>query len=269
MKYMGWITAGAMVLLPNVHAEECTFNGFNDGPLHGQQGWWVDRKDAAAENFTVIDHLGITQTMGDKALVISGSDNFMKVYRNKNAVTWKPSDTAVFEMDFQIGLNGGHVDSVKNGVAMLFGGPKFKTENRWMLSIGISPDGKWLIRGSAPHWENLPALPAETFVVRPPEGSSAVSSWYHLKFTAVKEQTRGMFHSHLLITDSDGNTVVNHDFKAGPVEGPRSTLWDTESFNVAFSAKDDINGLVCLDNVNLTSIKGERKVTGLKDLLNP
>ncbi|MDZ8118876.1 hypothetical protein [Pontiella agarivorans] len=269
MKHIGWIAAGAVAFLPIVHAEECTFNGFNDGPLHGQQGWWVDRKDAAMGNFMVIDHLGITQTMGDKALVISGSDHFMKVYRNKNAVTWKPGDTAVFEMDFQIGLNGGHIDKTKNGIAMLFGGPKFKTENRWVIGIGINPDGKWMIRGSAPHWENLPPLPAETFVSRPPEGSSAVSPWYHLKFTTVKDQTRGVFRSTLQITDFDGKTVVKHNFKTDPLEGEKSTLWDTETLNVAFSAKDDINGLVCVDNVNLTSIKGDRKVTGLKDLLNP
>jgi len=28
-------------------SEECTFNGFNDGPLHQQQGWWLDKKDSS------------------------------------------------------------------------------------------------------------------------------------------------------------------------------------------------------------------------------
>lgn len=266
-----WMIYGAIsaTLVFAAVAEECTFNGFNDGPLHEQQGWWVDRKDKGTENFIIVDHLGITQTMGDKALVISGANDFMKIYRNKNAVTWKPADTAIFEMDFQIGLNGGHVAEAKNGIAILMGDPSFSTENRWVLSIGIAPDGKWLIRGNAPHWENLPQMPPETFLARPVEGSSDVSSWYHLKFTAQKDQTQHVFRTNLLITNTDGETIVDYDFKDEPITGQKASLWDAESFNIAFSAKDDINGLVCIDNVNVTQIQGERKVTGLQDMLNP
>ncbi|QBG48925.1 hypothetical protein EGM51_16515 [Verrucomicrobia bacterium S94] len=269
MKQTGLIVCVTIASLMNLQAEECTFNGYDEGPLHQQQGWWVDRKDIGTKNFIVMDQLGITQTIGDKALIISGSENFMKITRKKNMVTWKPDDTAVFELDFQFGLNGGNVDKPKNGLSMLFGDPKFRTESRWLLNIGINPDGKWMIRGNAPHWENLPPLPPETFVARPEEGMSAVSPWFHLKFTTKKEKARGIFRSNLLITDADGNTVLNHDFKDAPIEGDKGTLWDLETFSFAFSAKDDINGLVCIDNVNLTSIKGERKVTGLKDLLNP
>ncbi|MDF7826238.1 hypothetical protein P4B35_19580 [Pontiellaceae bacterium B12227] len=270
MKYIKFPAITALFILfslSSLRAQECTFNGYNDGPLHAQQGWWSDRQDVSAGNFIVVDHLGITQTMGDKALVISGAENYMKIYRNKSAVTWRPGDTAVFQMDFQIGLNGGHVDEAKNGIAILFGEQSLNVSNRWVYSLGISPTGDWLIRGNLPHWENVPKLPAETFVVRPAEGSSAVSSWYHMKLTALKDTTPNVFKVNLTLSDSDGNVVLKHAFKDAALEGDKASLWRGDHLLYGFSAKDDINGLVCVDNVNLSVIEGERKVTSLKDLL--
>ena len=244
-------------------AQTYTFDDLTDGPLHGQHGWVCDKADAAMANFSVVDRLGTTNQKGDKALMIHGSESYMKILRDENIRPWKPGDTAVFDVDFQFGLNEGHVEEARNGLAVILGGPTLHVENRWVMSIGITPAGDWVLRGNAPHWENFAKLPAETFVARPSGESSASSDWYHMKITAKKERTPNTFNVSLMIMDAAGETVLEHHFKDEPIEGAKATLWSEESMNIAFSAKDDINGMVCVDNVVFSVIDGNSQMVGL------
>jgi len=259
--------SAAVLICGNAIGKPCEdFNALEDGPLAGQSDWWSDRPEMSTNAFRVMDYLGITQAPADKALVISKADQYVKVVR-KDAVRWIPGSTFTFEMDFQVGLSHDHVESAQNGFAIMLGDKKLKQGTRWVVSLGITPEGKWVVRGNAPNWENLKALPPDTFVERPAAGESAISDWFHLRISSTKTTTQNVFKTELQITDMSGRVVLQHAFSEDPVTDAMAELWEQETVSAGLSAKDDINGLVCVDNVTLTSDSGPKIAKKLGDLL--
>lgn len=243
------------------------FNSLNDGAILNQPGWWSDHPENGSDAFLVMDEQGVTHAPGDKALIISSADTYVKIVKDE-AVSWEPGETFIYELDFQIGLSRGDVESAQNGLAVMLGNRSLIKESRWVISIGINPEGKWLVRGNAPHWENIQPLPPETFVARPAEGESAVSQWYHLKITSIKSTTPNTFKTQLMITDMDGGVILQHTYKEDPVEGEMTDLWNQPTISTGFSARDNINGLVCIDNISLASVPAAKpKPKGLGALL--
>lgn len=256
MKLKMLVLLAGCCLLPQTHAVTETvsydFNDFSDGLVNGQNGWKSFRKTPGNAAVSIFDELGPTAQSGDKAMVIQLSDDVSRVV-NSDGMRWMPGQTLSIDFDFRIGITGQELAGNKPVLTLFLGNAYLSEDARWEIRLEAAPDGTWTMAGGLPNWQEVNGIVAETVLERPDGDSAAVSSWMHFTVITTKLDTPDSFESIVEIRNSADEVVAQMTFLDTLSDKQTTAMWDLSRVYCGFNAPRRQLGLVCIDNLEITS----------------
>lgn len=252
------LLAGCCCLLMSAGAVSETvhydFNDFNEGLINGQQGWKIVRKTPGNAAVSIFDEVGRSDVPSDKALVIQLSDEVSRLV-GSDGMRWMPGQTWSMDFDFRIGITGQELAGNKPVLTVFIGDAYLSEKARWEVRLEAAPDGTWTLGGGLPNWKEVDGIMPAMVLERPEEDSSAVSDWMHFTVITTKLDTPDTFESYVEIRNSADEIIAQLSFNDTLNDKKTAAMWDLSRVHCGFNAPRRQLGLVCIDNIEITSFQ--------------
>lgn len=255
IKWLSFVLPGVIGLTAAAQDETLrfSFNDFSDGPIDGQMEWNVYDMVPDSSALSIMDVLGTSEADGDKALVISASKTPLRCVTGE-PVRWLPGRTLTMEFDFKVAVDPKELVMPKPVMTVMMGNSLLSEKARWELKLETSPNGDWVLIGAMPDGSSK-RIYGENFLIRSDKDVS-ISQWYRFKLTSWKSTDPDSFKTRLEITGADtGELIAELDFSDNNKDKVAQAMWNTTRAHVGFFAAKDQIGLVCIDNLNVSSSK--------------
>ena len=230
------------------------FNNFSEGLINGQNGWKTYRHTPGNAAVSVFDEIGLSDEIGDKALVIQLSDEVSRVV-GADGLRWMPGQTWSMDFDFRIGITGQELAGNKPVLTVFIGDAYLSEKARWEIRLEAAPDGTWTLSGGLPKWKAVTGIVDETVLERPDEDRAAISDWMHFTVITTKLDTPDSFESYVEIRNSADQIIAQLSFHDTLSDRQTAAMWDLSRLYCGFNAPRRQLGLVCIDNIELTSFQ--------------
>lgn len=230
------------------------FNNFSEGLINGQNGWKTFRKTPGSAAVSVFDELGPTDAVGDKALVIQLSDELSRVV-SPDGLRWMPGQTWSMDFDFRIGITGQELAGNKPVLTVLIGDAYLSTKARWEIRLEAVPDGTWTLSAGLPNWKAVTGIVDETVLERPDENNAAISDWMHFTVITTKLDQPDSFESFVELRNCNDELIAQLSFHDTHNNSQTVPMWDLSRVYCGFKAPRRQLGLVCIDNLEITSFQ--------------
>ena len=228
---------------------EYDFAGYVENPVEGQLGWNIYPKVKDSSACSIVDEVGLTEVVGDKALVILPAKSEIRCVSG-DSVRWMPGKTLNFEFDFKVAVNPGEPLSIRPVMEVLVGNSLLSEKSRWNVRLDALPGGDWLLTGSLPDFGSK-KIYAENFMIRMGDEVS-ISNWFHFTLVIKKLNDPDAFESQVKISDNEGNTVAFVEFTDNTKNKVSASMWNLSRLHVGFNAAVNQYGLASVDNMKVS-----------------
>ncbi len=227
------------------------FNQFANGPIEGQFEWNVYDKVKDSSALSIMDQLGTVEMEGDKALVVRSSPTAIRCVTGEY-VRWLPGRTLTMEFDFKVAVDPVELASVKPVLTVLVGNSLLSAKASWALHLQATPDGDWRLSGAMPDVATK-VIYGENFLIRSNKDVS-ISEWYKMVLVVKKLSDPDSFETKVEMRNAlSGDIIAELEFTDGKKDKVTAAMWNTARAHVGFFAAKDQLGLVCIDNLKVTS----------------
>ncbi|VGO22823.1 hypothetical protein [Pontiella sulfatireligans] len=247
------IIAAACMATAAASAVEYNFNDYNEGPLDGQFGWNVYKNVKDSSAFSVMDAVGRTDALGDKALVLQAPEVELRSVSGE-PVRWMPGETLKVEFDFKVAITS--VELVKNRpvLSVLIGDAALADKSRWEVRLEAQTNGNWRLVGDLPDWAAV-EIPAQDIVARPTGDDVAISDWFRFVLTIKKGGEPDLFESTAEIKTAAGKVIATQKFTDETKDKRTASIWNSPRVSLGFKAPRDQLGLSVIDNIRGSAAK--------------
>ncbi len=229
------------------------FNDFDVGPIEGQREWNIYDMVKDSSALSIMDELGTSEASGDKALVIQASPQPIRCVTGE-PTRWLPGRTLTVEFDFKVAVDPGEVAMSKPSLTVMVGNALLSPKARFEIGIDAMPNGDWLFRGAMPD----PAekkIYSENFLFRSDQEVS-ISEWHQFKLVIKKLSEPDTFETSAEIRNAKTGAVLSElSFTSADKGKVSKGVWGSARAHVGFNAPKEMLGLVCVDNLVITSTR--------------
>jgi hypothetical protein len=229
---------------------EYDFNGFDEGPIDGQQGWDVYNKVQDSSALSVMDEVGTQGVPGDKALVLQKSETAIRCVSGE-PVRWLPGTTLTAEFDFKLGVTAEYPSRNMPIMEFLVGNSFLSEKARWSIVLEAMPSGDWMLSGSMPDSASA-KIYGENLLVRPAK-DVALSEWLQFKLVIKKLSAPDTFEASAQIIDTKGKVLATLTFGSEGKDKVTKSMWSLPRVNAGFQVHREIRGLAVVDNLRISS----------------
>ncbi len=227
------------------------FNQFSDGPIEGQFDWNVYDKVKDSSALSIMDQLGTVEMEGDKALVIRAAPTEVHCVTGEY-VRWLPGRTLIMEFDFKVAVDPVELTRVKPVMTVLIGNSLLSKKASFELHLQATPDGDWRLSGAMPDVASK-VIYAENFLIRSDKDVS-ISEWHKIVLVVKKLSEPDSFETSVELKHAlTGDMLATLEFTDFKKDKVTAEVWNTARAHVGFSAPLDQLGIVCIDNLKVTS----------------
>ena len=245
-----------MAAMAPVLAQETVFydfNSFKNGPIDGQMDWNVFEMVADSSAISIMDELGTSEAKGDRALVLRSSSDGIRCVSGE-PVRWLPGRTLKLEFDFKIAVEAGDISMDKPVMTVLVGDSLLSNKAHWSLHLMAVTNGDWRLEGAMPERAEK-KIYAENYLLRT-GNETAISGWHKFELVIKKESEPDSFSARAQIQNAkSGNVVADIEFMDGRKDKVAAAMWNTARAHAGFLADPNQLGIVCIDNLRITSSK--------------
>lgn len=228
------------------------FNQFANGPIEGQFEWNVYDKVKDSSAFSIMDQLGTVEMEGDKALVVRAASSEEIRCVTGEYVRWLPGRTLTMEFDFKVAVDPVELVGVKPVLTVLVGNSLLSEKASWALHLQATPDGDWRLSGAMPDVATK-VIYAENFLIRSDKDVS-ISEWYKMVLVVKKLSDPDSFETTVELRNAlSGDIVAKLEFTDEDKDKVTAAMWNTARAHVGFYAPKDQLGIVCIDNLKVSS----------------
>jgi len=252
-----WLTRVVFMLmcLSAAAQETQTFNfdDFTDGPISGQMEWNVYDKVPDTAALSIMDKLGTSEADGDKALVIQASKTPIRCVTGEPA-RWLPGYTVTMDFDFKVAVDPRDLAMPRPVMTVMIGNSLLSPKARWEIKLEASPSGDWVLIGAMPDGSSKRVY-GENFLIRSNKDVS-ISQWYKFRLIAKKLTDPDSFETRVEVLGAEsGELIADISFSDNNKDDIAQEMWNTSRAHVGFQAPREQVGLVCIDNLTVTSSK--------------
>lgn len=253
--WLKWVVPGMMSLsvVAQVETQTFNFNDFADGPIDGQLEWNVYDKVPDSSALSIRDVLGTSEANGDKALVIQAADTPIRCVTGE-PVRWLPGRTLTMNFDFKVAVEAVEFTLSKPVMTVMFGNSLLSKKNRWEIRLEATSSGDWVLIGAMPDGSSK-RIYGENFLIRV-ENDVSISQWYKFSLVSKKLTEPDSFETRVEISGAEtGELVAEIKFSDENKDKVTQAMWNTSRAHVGFYAPQEQLGLVCVDNLVISSSK--------------
>ncbi|MDZ8120330.1 hypothetical protein [Pontiella agarivorans] len=230
-----------------------SFNDFEAGPISGQHEWNTYDKVPDTSALSIMDQVGTSEADGDKALVIKASKTPIRCVTGE-PVRWLPGYTLEAEFDFKIAADPRELIIPKPVMSVMVGNALLSPKARWEVKLEASPSGDWVLTGAMPD-ESSKRIYGENFLIRE-NNAVSISQWYKMRLVSKKLTEPDSFETRVEILGAEsGELIAEIEFSDNKKDKVAKEMWNTSRAHIGFFAPDTQLGLVCIDNLTITSSK--------------
>lgn len=239
--------------LAQVETRKFDFNDFAVGPIDGQMEWNVYEKVPDSSALSIMDVLGTSEADGDKALVVRAAETPIRCVTGE-PVRWLPGRTLTMDFDFKVAVEVSDISIPKPVMTVMFGNSLLSEKARWEVRLEASPSGDWVLIGAMPDGSSK-RIYGENFLIRS-ESDVSISQWYQFSLVSRKLTEPDSFETSVEISGAEtGELVAEIKFTDENKDRVAQSMWNTSRAHVGFYAPKEQLGLVCIDNLVITSSK--------------
>ena len=236
-----------------METQKFNFNDFSDGPIDGQMEWNVYNKVKDSSALSIIDVLGTSEEDGDKALVIRASSTSIRCITGE-PVRWLPGRTLTMEFDFKVAVEPTEVVIPRPVMSVMIGNSLLSERARWEVQLKASPSGDWVLIGAMPDGSSK-RLYGENFLIRS-DNDVSISQWYKFRLVSKKLTEPDSFETSVEISAAETDELLAFiNFTDNKKDKIAQAMWNTSRAHVGFYAPKEQLGVVCIDNLIITSFK--------------
>lgn len=240
-------------VLAQVETQKFNFNDFAVGPIDGQLEWNVYDKVPDSSALSIMDVLGTSEADGDKALVIQAADTPIRCVTGE-PVRWLPGRTLTMDFDFKVAVDVYDLTMPTPVMTVMFGNALLSEKARWEVRLEAAPSGDWVLIGAMPDGSSK-RIYGENFLIRS-EKDISISQWYTFSLVSRKLTDPDSFETSVEISGAEtGELVAEIKFSDDNKDRVTQAMWNTSRAHVGFYAPKEQLGLVCVDNLVVTSSK--------------
>lgn len=229
------------------------FNDFDAGPISGQHEWNTYDKVPDTSALSIADKLGTSEADGDKALLIKESKTPIRCVTGE-PVRWLPGYTFTADFDFKIAVAPREMVMAKPVMTVMFGNSLLSPKARWEIKLEASPTGDWVLIGAMPDGSSK-RIYGENFLIRE-NNAVSISQWYKMRLVSRKLTEPDSFETRVEIIGAEsGELIAEIQFSDNNKDKVAKEMWNTSRAHIGFYAADNQLGLVCVDNLTITSSK--------------
>jgi hypothetical protein len=234
-----------------VETQKFNFNDFSVGPVEGQHEWNIFEKVKDSSAISIMDVLGTSEEKGDKALVVQASRTPIRCVTGE-PVRWLPGRTLTMEFDFKVAVDPMLFTMPKSVLTVMFGNSLLAESSRWEVRLEASPSGDWVLIGAMPDGSSK-RIYGENFLIRA-NNDVSISQWYKFRLVSKKLTDPDSFETSVEISGAEtGELVAEITFGDDNKDRVAKSMWNTSRAHVGFYAPLDQLGLVCIDNLVVSS----------------
>jgi len=238
--------AGMAMAAPEVAHD---FNSLYNGPIDGQLGWNVYDKIRDTSALSVVDELGTTEEVSDKALIIKASEKPIRCVIDK-PVRWETGLTLYVEFDFRLTVPSRVVAQDTPAMVFYVGNPLLNEQARWEVRIDAKANDAWDLTAAMPV-EAHQEIPAFKLLVRS-DKEDAVSDWFHCVVEIKKMPVPDTFKTSVKITDQNNKLIAEVSCSGSSDDEVTKSMWNMTRLYAGFGAPSDLLGLACIDNLTMS-----------------
>ncbi|MDF7801012.1 hypothetical protein P4C99_16165 [Pontiellaceae bacterium B1224] len=243
----------SLSVLAQVETQKFNFNDFEVGPIDGQLEWNVYDKVPDSSALSIMDVLGTSEADGDKALVVRAADTPIRCVTGE-PVRWLPGRTLTMDFDFKVAVDVSDLTMPKPVMTVMFGNSLLSEKTRWEVRLEATPSGDWVLIGAMPDGSSK-RIYGENFLIRS-ENDVSISQWYKFGLVSRKLTEPDSFETTVEISGAEtGELVAEITFTDLNKDKVAQSMWNTPRAHVGFYAPQDQLGLVCIDNLEISSSK--------------
>ena len=242
-----------LTALAETETQKFNFNDFAVGPIDGQMEWNVYNKVKDSSALSIMDVLGTSEADGDKALIIQASDIPIRCVTGE-PMRWLPGRTLTMEFDFKVAVDPVELSMPKPVMTVMIGNSLLSEKTRWQVQLGATPSGDWVLMGAMPDGSSK-RLYGENFLIRS-DADVSISQWYKFKLISRKLTEPDSFETSVEISGAATHELLAEiQFSDHKKDKVSQSIWNTSRAHVGFYAPKEQLGLVCIDNLVITSFK--------------
>ena len=239
--------------LAQTETQKFNFNDFAVGPIDGQMEWNVYNKVKDSSALSIMDVLGTSEEDGDKALVIRPSSMPIRCVTG-DPTRWLPGRTLTMEFDFKVAVDPMEMSMPKPVMTVMIGNSLLSEKARWQVQLQASPSGDWVLIGAMPDGSSK-RMYGENFLIRS-DNDVSISQWYKFKLVSKKLTEPDSFETSVEISGAETDELLALiNFTDNKKDKVAQTMWNTSRAHVGFYAPKEQLGVVCIDNLIITSSK--------------
>lgn len=229
------------------------FNQFSNGPIEGQYEWNIYDKVKDSSALSIMDQLGTVEVEGDKALVVRASPTPIRCVTGEY-VRWLPGRTLTMEFDFKVAVDPVELTRVKPVMTVLIGNSLLSNKASWSLHLEATPNGDWRLSGAMPDIATK-VIYGENFLIRSDKDVS-ISEWHKMIIVVKKLSDPDSFEASVELKNALSREVLaSLEFTDTKKDKVTKAVWNTARGHVGFAAPKDQLGIVCIDNLKVSSAK--------------
>lgn len=245
------ILSGVLAGAASAEPQHVNFNKFEDGPISGQFEWNVYDKVKDTSALSIMNELGTSERAGDKALLIQASKNPIRCVTGE-PVRWLPGQSLSMEFDFKVAVDPEELLSTKPVMTVMVGNSLLSPKARFSVSLNATPNGDWELAGNFPN-SMTKKIYGENFLIRSNVDVS-ISSWFRFSLVVNKLDDPDSFEASIEIRDPEtGKLLTAMPFFDNEKDKVAGAMWNTSRAHAGFYAPVDQYGVVCIDNLIVTS----------------
>jgi hypothetical protein len=198
-----------------------------------------------------MDVLGTSEEDGDNALVVQASKIPIRCVTGE-PVRWLPGRTLTIDFDFKIAVEPMQFSMPKSVLTVMFGNSLLSESSRWEVRLEATPSGDWVLIGAMPDGSSK-RIYGENFLIRS-DNDVSISQWYKFHLVSKKLTDPDSFETSVEISGAEtGEVVAEVTFDDNNKDRLTKSMWNTSRAHVGFYAPMDQLGLVCIDNLLVSS----------------
>jgi len=242
------------VMVVSVTAEpmlKYNFNNFEDGPIDGQFEWNVYNKVKDSSALSIMNELGTSEVNGDKALVIKTPDVPIRCVTGE-PIRWLPGKTLTMEFDYKIAVEAADLVNNKPVLTVMVGNSLLSEKSSFAVRLEATPAGDWLLDGNFPD-KGSKKIYGENYLIRSNTDVS-ISDWFRFTLVVKKLSEPDCFDASIEIRHPQTNKILTAmRFTDDSKDKISKSMWNAARVHVGFMAPADQYGLVCIDNLKVSS----------------
>ncbi|MDF7825156.1 hypothetical protein P4B35_14125 [Pontiellaceae bacterium B12227] len=243
----------SLTALAQTETQKFNFNDFAVGPIEGQMEWNIYDKVKDSSALSIMDVLGTSEDDGDKALVVRASKTPIRCVTGE-PVRWLPGRTLTVDFDFKVAVEPIEISMPKPVMTLMFGNSLLSEKARWSIQLEATPTGDWVLIGAMPDGSSK-RLYGENFLIRS-DSDVSISQWYKFKLVSRKLTEPDSFETTVEISGAETDELLAEiRFTDNKKDKVTQSMWNTSRAHVGFYAPNDQLGLVCIDNLVISSSK--------------